>query len=156
MIFIVVGRFAIDEHTDEPLGTAVAASAATTALAAAASAAARVSFADNTGASIPTAGFAQLTLAFSLVGVALAAVLARTARTPPPRAADLTAIALAPGAKPGRAAARAQTEPARGSRAGIPAFAGPSAKFATHRYFSLLMPTGRVAAYRWGTASQTG
>ena len=44
--------------------------------------AAGVSFADSTGASIPIAGFAQLTLVFSLIGVGLAAVLARRARHP--------------------------------------------------------------------------
>lgn len=60
---------------------AVVASAATTVLAAAASAAG-ISFADGTGASIPLAGFAQLTLIFSLAGVGIAAVMARTARRP--------------------------------------------------------------------------
>ncbi|MGH3662275.1 MAG: DUF6069 family protein [Micromonosporaceae bacterium] len=61
---------------------AAAASAATTALAAAASTAG-VTFADHTGgASIPLAGFAQLTFIFSMIGVALAAVLARRARRP--------------------------------------------------------------------------
>jgi hypothetical protein len=58
------------------VASAVMASVATTVLAAIASAAG-VSFADNTGASIPIAGFAQLTLAFSLVGVGIAAVMAR-------------------------------------------------------------------------------
>jgi len=57
------------------------ASVATTVLAAIASAAG-VSFADSTGASIPIAGFAQLTLVFSLVGVGIAAVMARKARRP--------------------------------------------------------------------------
>jgi amino acid transporter len=60
---------------------AVVASVATTVLAAVASAAG-VSFADSTGASIPLAGFAQLTLVFSLVGVGIAAVMARKARRP--------------------------------------------------------------------------
>lgn len=60
---------------------ALAASVTTTGLAALASAAG-VSFADTTGASIPIAGFAQLTLVFSLIGVGLAAVLARKARHP--------------------------------------------------------------------------
>ena len=60
---------------------AVAASVATTVLAALASAAG-ISFADSTGVSIPIAGFAQLTLVFSLVGVAIAAVMARRARRP--------------------------------------------------------------------------
>lgn len=60
---------------------AVVASVATTVLAAVASAAG-VSFADASGAAIPLAGFAQLTLFFSLVGVGLAAVMARRARRP--------------------------------------------------------------------------
>jgi hypothetical protein len=52
-----------------------------------------VSFADSTGASIPIAGFAQLTLVFSLVGVGIAAVMARKARRP--RATFVrTAVAL--------------------------------------------------------------
>jgi hypothetical protein len=63
------------------VAAAVVASVATTVLAAVASAAG-VSFADSTGASIPIAGFAQLTLVFSLVGVGIAAVLARKARRP--------------------------------------------------------------------------
>jgi amino acid transporter len=63
------------------VAAAVVASAATTVLAAVASAAG-VSFADSTGASIPLAGFAQLTLVFSLVGVGIAAVMARKARRP--------------------------------------------------------------------------
>jgi uncharacterized membrane protein YoaK (UPF0700 family) len=55
--------------------------------------AAGVSFADGTGASIPTAAFAQLTLVFSLVGVGIAAVIARKARRP--RATFVrTAVAL--------------------------------------------------------------
>ena len=46
-----------------------------------------------TGASIPIAGFAQLTLVFSLIGVGMAAVMARKARRP--RAAFVrTAVAL--------------------------------------------------------------
>ena len=60
---------------------AVVAAAATTVGAVIASAAG-VSFADRTGASIPIIGFAELTLLFSLVGVAIAAVMARTARRP--------------------------------------------------------------------------
>ena len=60
---------------------ALVASVATTVLAVVASAAG-VSFADSTGASIPIAGFAQLTLVFSLVGVGMAAVMARKARRP--------------------------------------------------------------------------
>jgi Family of unknown function (DUF6069) len=63
------------------VAAAVAAAATTTVLAAVASAAG-VSFADKTGASIPIAGFTQLTLVFSLLGVGLAAVLARKARHP--------------------------------------------------------------------------
>ena len=71
---------------------AVVASVATTVLAAAASSAG-ISFADSTGASIPIAGFAQLTLIFSLVGVAMAAVMARKARHPQ-RTFVRTAVAL--------------------------------------------------------------
>ena len=63
------------------VAAAVVAAVATTVLAAIASAAG-VSFADKTGASIPIAGFAQLTLVFSLVGVGMAAVMARRARRP--------------------------------------------------------------------------
>ena len=63
------------------VAAAVVASVATTVLAAVASAGG-VSFADSTGASIPIAGFAQLTLIFSLVGVGMAAVMARRARRP--------------------------------------------------------------------------
>ncbi|KQW48316.1 cell envelope biogenesis protein OmpA [Nocardioides sp. Root1257] len=74
------------------LAASVVASVATTSLAAIASAAG-VSFADSTGASIPLAGFAQLTLMFSLLGVGLAAVMARRARRPR-RTFVRTAIAL--------------------------------------------------------------
>ncbi|GAA1501554.1 hypothetical protein GCM10009788_00110 [Nocardioides humi] len=63
------------------IAAAVAAAAATTVLAAIASAAG-VSFADSTGGSIPLLGFTQLTLIFSLVGVGIAAVMARKARRP--------------------------------------------------------------------------
>jgi Family of unknown function (DUF6069) len=74
------------------VAAAVAASVATTVLAAVASAAG-VSFADSTGASIPIAGFAQLTLILSLLGVGIAAVMARRARRP--RATFVrTAVAL--------------------------------------------------------------
>jgi len=74
------------------LVAAVLAAVATTALASIASAAG-VSFADSTGASIPLAGFAELTLVFSMVGVGIAAVLARKARRP--RATFVrTAVAL--------------------------------------------------------------
>jgi amino acid transporter len=74
------------------VAAAVVASITTTVLAAAASAAG-VSFADSTGASIPIAGFAQLTLAFSLVGVGIAAVMARKVRRPR-RTFVRTAVAL--------------------------------------------------------------
>jgi len=74
------------------VAAAVLASVATTVLAAVASAAG-VSFADRTGASIPIAGFAELTLVFSLLGVGLAAVLARRARRPR-RTFVRTAVAL--------------------------------------------------------------
>jgi hypothetical protein len=74
------------------VGAAVVASVATTVLAATASAAG-VSFADSSGASIPIAGFAQLTLVFSLIGVGMAAIMARKASRP--RATFVrTAIAL--------------------------------------------------------------
>jgi hypothetical protein len=63
------------------VAAALAASVATTTLAAIASAAG-VSFSDGTGASIPLAAFAELTLVFSLVGLAIAAVVARKARQP--------------------------------------------------------------------------
>ncbi len=63
------------------VAAALVASVATSVLAAIASAAG-VSFADSTGVSIPIAGFAQLTLIFSLLGVGLAAVMARKARRP--------------------------------------------------------------------------
>jgi amino acid transporter len=74
------------------VAAALAASVATTALAAIASAAG-VSFADRTGASIPIAAFAQLTLVFSLLGVGIAAVMVRKARRPR-RTFLRTAIAL--------------------------------------------------------------
>ena len=57
------------------------AAAATTAAAATASAMG-VSFADPTGSIIPLLGFTELTLVFSLIGVGLAAVLARRAKRP--------------------------------------------------------------------------
>lgn len=63
------------------LAAAVGAAVATTTLAAIASAAG-VSFADRSGDSIPITAFAELTVAFSLVGVLLAAILARTVRRP--------------------------------------------------------------------------
>ena len=63
------------------VAAAVVASVTTTALAAVASAAG-VSSADGTGSSIPIAAFAQLSLVFSLVGVGVAAIVARKARRP--------------------------------------------------------------------------
>jgi peptidoglycan/LPS O-acetylase OafA/YrhL len=63
------------------VAAAVVAAAATTALASVASAAG-VSFSDSTGASIPIAGFPTLTLLFSLIGVGIAAVMARKVRRP--------------------------------------------------------------------------
>lgn len=63
------------------VAAAVAASAATTALAAITSAAGGSFTADN-GTSIPVAGFAELTLLFSLIGVGIAALLARRAHRP--------------------------------------------------------------------------
>jgi amino acid transporter len=63
------------------VAAALVASVATTVLAAVASGAG-VSFADSKGASIPIAGFAELTLVFSLVGVGIAAAMARKARRP--------------------------------------------------------------------------
>jgi len=81
------------------VASAVVASLATTVLAAIASAAG-VTFADRTGASIPIAAFTQLTLAFSLVGVAIAAVIARKAPRPRatfvPTALALTALSYVP------------------------------------------------------------
>jgi hypothetical protein len=81
------------------VAAAVVASVATTVLAAVASAAG-VSFADSTGASIPLAGFAQLTLIFSLVGVVMAAVMARKVRRPRTTfvrtAVALTALSFVP------------------------------------------------------------
>jgi hypothetical protein len=74
------------------LVAAVAASATTTALAALASADG-VSFSNGTDAGIPILGFAQLTMLFSLVGVGLAAVLARRGRRPR-RTFVRTALAL--------------------------------------------------------------
>lgn len=74
------------------VAAAVVASVATTVLAAVASAAG-VSFADSTGASIPIAAFAQLTLVLSLVGVGIAAAMARKARRPR-RTFVRTAVAL--------------------------------------------------------------
>jgi hypothetical protein len=81
------------------IAAAVVASFATTSLAAIASAAG-VSFVDRSGAAIPTAGFAELTLAFSLVGVLIAAIIARKARRPRSTfvrtAVALTALSFVP------------------------------------------------------------
>ncbi|MFL6171682.1 MAG: DUF6069 family protein [Marmoricola sp.] len=63
------------------VAAAAAAAVATTVLAAIAKAVG-VSFADSTGASIPVAGFAELTVVFSLIGAGVAAVMARKARHP--------------------------------------------------------------------------
>lgn len=94
------------------LAAVVGAAATTTTLAAVASAAG-VSFADRTGASIPIAGFALLTAVFSLVGVALAAVLARTVRRPRTifvrTTVVLTALSLVPDVVSGFGATSAVT-----------------------------------------------
>jgi len=94
------------------VAAAVTASVATTVLAAIASAAG-VSFADTTGASIPIAGFAQLTLVFSLIGVGIAAVMARKARRPRATfvrtAVTLTALSFVPDLTFGFDAASAAT-----------------------------------------------
>jgi hypothetical protein len=80
------------------VAAALVASVATTTLAVIASAAG-VSFA-STGEGIPIAAFAQLTLIFSLVGVAMAAVMARKARRPRSTfvrtAVALTALSFVP------------------------------------------------------------
>lgn len=93
------------------VATGVAA-VATTTLAALASAAG-VSFADKTGASIPIAGFAMLTVVFSLVGVLLAAVLTRAARRPRTifvrTTVVLTALSLVPDVVSGFGATSAVT-----------------------------------------------
>ena len=99
----VLPQAAAGMRPDEPVGvpqvpgkhgvaSAVVASVATTVLSTIAPAA-DVSFADSTGASIPIAGFAQLTLVFSLAGVGIAAVMARKARRPRATFAR-TAVAL--------------------------------------------------------------
>jgi hypothetical protein len=94
------------------VAAALVASLATTVLAAAASAAG-VSFADRTGASIPIAGFAQLTLVFSLLGVGIAAVMARKAARPRltfvRTAVALTALSFVPDLSVGFDAASAAT-----------------------------------------------
>lgn len=63
------------------LVAAVAAAAVTTVLAVVAKATG-VTFADSTGAGIPIAGFAELTLVFSMIGTGVAAMMARRARRP--------------------------------------------------------------------------
>lgn len=73
------------------LGATVVASAVVTVLAMAASAAG-VSFETASG-TIPLAGYAQLTALFSLIGVAMAAVMARVARRPR-RTFVVTTVAL--------------------------------------------------------------
>jgi hypothetical protein len=94
------------------VAAAVVASVATTVLAAAASAAG-VSFGGRTGASIPIASFPQLTLAFSLVGVGIAAIIARKAdrprRTFVRTAVALTALSFVPDLALGFDAASAAT-----------------------------------------------
>ena len=63
------------------VAAAAVAAVATTVVAVVASAAG-VSFADSTGESIPVFAFPQLTVIFSLIGVGIAAVMARKARRP--------------------------------------------------------------------------
>ncbi len=81
------------------VAAAVVASVTTTVLASIASAAG-VSFAGRTGPGIPTSGFPELTLVFSLLGVGIAAVLARKARRPRSTfvrtAVVLTALSVVP------------------------------------------------------------
>jgi hypothetical protein len=81
------------------VAAAAVASIATTVLSAVASAAG-VSFADHTGQSIPAAAFPELTLMFSLIGVGVAAVMARKARRPRSTfvrtAVTLTALSFVP------------------------------------------------------------
>ena len=102
-------RQAVWKHGVAAAGVA---SVATTVLAAIASAAG-VSFADSTGASIPIAAFAQLTLVFSLLGVGVAAVMARKARRPRVTfvrtAVALTALSFVPDLTFGFDAASAAT-----------------------------------------------
>ncbi len=94
------------------IAAALVAAVATTVLATIASAGG-VSFADKTGASIPIAGFAQLTLVFSLIGVGIAAVMARKARRPRTTfvrtAIALTALSFVPDLAFGFDAASAAT-----------------------------------------------
>ena len=94
------------------LAAAAAAAVVVTALAAVAKAAG-VSFEDSTGAGIPIAGFAQLTVFFTLVGTGIAAVMARRARTPRTTfvrtAVALTALSYLPDLVVGFSAASAAT-----------------------------------------------
>ena len=103
------GRLPVWKHG---VAAAVVASVTTTVLAAVASATG-ISFADSTGVSIPIAGFAELTLVFSLVGVGIATVLARRARRPRPTfvrtAVALTALSFVPDLTFGFDAASAAT-----------------------------------------------
>ncbi len=103
------GRLPLWKHG---VAAAVVASVTTTVLAVVASAAG-ISFADSTGASIPIAGFAQLTMIFSLIGVGIAAVMGRTARRPRPTfvrtAVALTALSFVPDLTFGFAAGSAAT-----------------------------------------------
>lgn len=91
------GRRSVWKHG---VAAAVGASAATSAIAALATADG-VSFATEPGGpGIPPLGFAQLTLVFSLVGVVMAAVMARKARRPQSTfvrtAVALTALSVVP------------------------------------------------------------
>ena len=94
------------------IAAAVVAAVATTVLAVVASAAG-VSFSDGTGASIPIAAFAQLTVTFGLAGVGIAAVMARKARHPRSTfvrtAVALTALSFVPDLTFGFDAASAAT-----------------------------------------------
>ena len=83
---VTTGASAASDSVRRPVAlpgvlASLGAAAATTAAAATASAMG-VSFGDGTGASIPILGFTELTLVFSLIGVGLAAVLARRAKRP--------------------------------------------------------------------------
>jgi hypothetical protein len=102
-----VGRRPIWKHG---IAAAVVASVITPVLAAIASAAG-ITFADRSGSSIPTYAFAELTLVFSLIGVGLAAVLARKARRPRSTflrtAITLTAVSFVPDLVSGFGAASA-------------------------------------------------
>jgi hypothetical protein len=91
---------------------ALVASVTTSGLAAVASAAG-VAFAGRDGKSIPVAGFAELTLIFSLLGLAIAAVMARKVRRPRRTfvrtAVVLTALSVVPDLTFGFDAASAAT-----------------------------------------------